>query len=146
MPTEPSVHDNRIIAYFVLAKEKRIILETEFCDRKPHEFTDVIFEGVLAYDFENDLFGTIIFDVKEVDLSILLKEHAAMFEAGWRYGWPRGWDKGKEEIEVFVRRQNMRAFELSASYGMTGWVIAERMVKMQKVAKTPQATAATSGS
>jgi len=130
MENEPSVHDNRIIAYSVFAAEKRIVIQTEFCDRKPHELTNIVFDDVLAYHFENDLFGTIIFDVQEMDLSKLLKECSAMFDYGWRYGWPRGWDKNKEEIEVFVRRMNMRAFVLSASYGMTGWVLAKDVSKI----------------
>ena len=99
MQPELSVHDNRLTAYSVLAAEKKIVLRTEFRDREPYEFTDIVFEDVLAYHFENDLFGTIIFDVEEVDLSALLKKYAAMFEAGWRYGWPRGWEKNKEAIE-----------------------------------------------
>ncbi|HXA80106.1 MAG TPA: hypothetical protein VNV14_02455 [Opitutaceae bacterium] len=131
MLTEPSVHDNHIVAYTVLAKEKKIIFQTEFRDREPHELTEVIFEDVLAYHFENDLFGTIIFDLKEIDLSALLKDKAAMFEDGWRYGWPRGWKK-EEAIDVFARRLDMRAFGLSASYGMSGWLIAKRMIKIRK--------------
>ena len=130
MPPEISIHDNHLVAYTVLAKEKRIIIQTEFRDREPHESTDVIFDDVVAYHFENDLFGTIIFDIEEVDLAALLKEHAAMFEEGWRYGWPRGWQKEKEEIEAFARRLEMRAFELSSSYGMSGWVIARCMSKI----------------
>jgi hypothetical protein len=57
-----------------------------------------------------------------------------MFEDGWRYGWPRGWEKEKEEIEVFARRLDMRAFELSSSYGMSGWILARRMSKIKKEA------------
>jgi hypothetical protein len=131
MAPEISVHDNHLVAYTVLAKDRRILLQTEFRDREPHEFTDVIFEEVLAYDFEGDLFGTIIFDVKEVDLSALLKEHDTMFEEGYRYGWPRGWEKAREPIETYVRRMGMRAFELSSSYGMSGWVLAQRMEKVR---------------
>ena len=141
MPSEISVHDNHLVAYTVLGKEKKIILQTEFRDREPHEVTDVVFEEVLAYDFENDLFGAIIFDVEEVDLAALLKEKATMFENGWRCGWPRGWEKEKEEIEVFSRRLEMRAFELSSSYGMNGWVLARRMSKIKKEAnKAPEPT------
>jgi len=132
MNPEISVHDNRLIAYHVLAKECRIVLETEFRDRAPHEYTDVVFEDVLAYHFENDLFGTIIFDIEEVDLNALLKEHAQMFELGWRQGWPRGWDSRKEDIESFTQRLEVRAFDLSSSYGMSGWVIAKRMIKIKK--------------
>ena len=48
---------------------------------------------------------------------------------------------------MFVRRMNMRAFELSASYGMTGWVLANRMSKIRDPAnKALHATAAAPGS
>jgi len=134
MLPELSVHDNHLVAYTVLANERKIVLQTVFRDREPNEFTDVVFDEVLAYHFENDLFGTIIFDIEEVDLTALLKEHAAMFEKGWHYGWPRGWEKQKEEITDFARRLDMRAFELSASYGMSGWIIARRMIKIKNEA------------
>jgi len=132
MPSDLSVHDNHLVAYTVHAKEKKIVFHTEFHERKPHEFTDVIFDDVLAYHFENDLFGTIIFDIKEVDLTVLLKDHAMMFEAGWRYGWPRGWQKEKEDIATYVKRLDLRAFEVASSYGMSGWVIAKHMEKSRK--------------
>jgi hypothetical protein len=134
MQRKISVHDNHLIAYAVLAKEKIIVLQTEFRDCEPHEFTDVVFEEVLAYDFSNDPFGTIIFDVEEVDLSVLLKEKASMFDDGWRYGWPGGWEKDKEAIEVFVRRLEMRAFEISSSYGLSSWVLARNMSKIKREA------------
>lgn len=86
MSSDISVHDNLLVAYSVLANEKRIVFRTEFRDRKPHEFTDVVFDEVLAYDFKNDLFGTIIFDINEVELEGLLKKQSAMFEDSWRHG------------------------------------------------------------
>lgn len=143
MPSNISVHDNHLVAYTVFAKEQKIVLQTEFRDREPHELTDVVFEEVLAYDFENDLFGTIIFDIEEVNLPALLKEKAVKFEDGWRYGWPRGWEKEKEEIEVFARRLEMRAFEISSSYGMSGWVLARCMSKIRREAN--QSTTDNSG-
>lgn len=134
MPPDISVHDNHLIAYTVFATERKIVLQTEFRDSQPHELTDIVFEEVLAYNFEGDLFSCIIFDVEEVDLARLLEEHAAKFEAGWRYGWPRGWEKEKEGIEAYVRRLEMRAFEVSSSYGMGGWVLAQNMSKIKKEA------------
>jgi hypothetical protein len=140
MQKEPSVHDNRIIAYSVHAAEQKIVIQTEYSHEKPHQFThqkaheltDIVFEEVLAYHFENDLFGAIVFDVREVDPGALLRENADMFEEGYRWGWPRGWEKDKEGIEEYVRRLNMRAFELDASYGMRGWVLAKQMTKIAK--------------
>ena len=132
MTSEISVHDHHLVAYTVLAEEQKIVLYTEFKNRQPPESTEIVFEDVLAYHFQNDLFGNIIFDIEEVDLANLVGVHAAMFEAGWKFGWPRGWDKRKETIEAFVHGLDMRGFQITASYGMSGWIIAKRMVKIRK--------------
>ena len=135
MQSDTSVHDNHILSYTVSSVERRIVIQTEYPHRDLHEFTDIIFDEVLAYHFTHDLFGSIIFDVAEVELRFFLKENAAMFEEGWRHGWPRGWNKAKEGIEVYVHGLEMRAFELCSSYGMDGWVLAKHMTK-QKQANT----------
>jgi hypothetical protein len=129
-----SVHDSRIIRYSVSAKEQTIVIETENRDRAIHEFTDIYFLGVLAYCFEHDLFGAIIFDVEEVDLTALLDANAQRFEDGAQWGWPRGWEKRKETIQAYTARLGMRAFELSSSYGMSGWVIGKEMRMISKAA------------
>jgi hypothetical protein len=134
MSNDFSIHDNHLLRYSVLAAEKKIIFETAYPYQTPYELTDVIFDDVLAYHFENDLFGTIIFDVTEVDLPALITEHAEMFENGWRYGWPSGWEKEKEAVQDYVRRLGMRAFKLTSSYGMHGWIIAREMIKSRKPA------------
>jgi len=127
----PSVHDNHLIAYTVLQNEKRIVMQTTSPYRKPHQFVDVIFEDVLAYYFEHDVFGCILFDVCEIDTATLLKEEAARFEDG-RWMWPRGWEREKESLETYVGRIGVVAFEVSSSYGMSGWVLAKSMSKIRK--------------
>ena len=124
-----SVHDNHLVAYTVFSEERKIVIQTVYLHKVPSEFTDVIFEDVLAYRFEHDLFGNIIFDVCEMDLAVLTDTHAAEFEAGWWHGWPWGWEKNKESVLSYFQRLEVKAFELSSSYGMTGWVVAKQMTK-----------------
>ena len=128
----PSVHDNTLIAYAVHGKNRTITLQTEYPHTDPAELTDVIFEDVLAYHFQHDLMGNIIFDIEEVDLASCLHDNQALFEAGQQWGWPLGWEPQKESMECYARRMGLRAFELSASYGMTGWVLAKTMTKVRK--------------
>ena len=71
----------------------------------------------------------IIFDVCEMDLAVLTDTHSAEFEAGWRHGWPWGWEKNKESVLSYFQRVEVKAFELSSSYGLTGWVVAKQMTK-----------------
>ena len=128
----PSVHDNHIIAYAVHGRNRIITIETEYPYTDPVELTDVIFEEVLAYQFQHDLMGNIICDIEEVDLQQCINAKKPLFEAGCPWGWPLGWEPQKESMESYARRLNMKAFELSSSYGMTGWVLAKSMTKVRK--------------
>src|SRR5688572_26401624 len=62
---EISIHDNFLASYEVLCERREIRLHTEFRDSSgPVEFTDVVFRGVVCYDFRHDSqIGTIIFDI-----------------------------------------------------------------------------------
>ena len=127
-----SVHDNVLVGYSVRCEERRIILHTEFRDAAPVERTDVCFEGVEAYFFENDRFGTILFDVAEVDLRGLLQQERARFEEGRRWMWPSGWSGSVQDDIARLTERSVRAWEVSASIGMTGWVLATDMTLVNK--------------
>jgi hypothetical protein len=43
-----SVHANVLVSYEVLCEERKMILRTEFRERKPPELTTVVFAGVEA--------------------------------------------------------------------------------------------------
>jgi hypothetical protein len=61
--TTRSIHDNHVLGYSVDAKRRSIVLHTEFrFGSAPFERTDVKFEGVLGYHFQDSL-GGILFDV-----------------------------------------------------------------------------------
>jgi hypothetical protein len=141
MPAEPVVHDNQVLAYTVSAKEEKIVFQTEFVGRDRHEFTDIIFEEVLAYHFEGDLFSNIISGIREIPVSSLLESEAKRFEEGRRYAWPRGILAREESIEAYVARVGVRAFEIWFSYGMIAWVLAKRMSVVERRAnKAPEPT------
>ena len=46
-----------------------------------------------------------------------------------------GWDSRRENVENFFLRNGTQLFELSSSYGMHGWIAAERME--QVIIETP---------
>lgn len=129
---EPSVHDNHLMAYAVNGRERSITFQTEYPHTEPAELTDVVFEDVLAYHFQHDLFGNIIFDIEEVSLAQFVEFHGAQCEAGCKWGWPWGWDIRKERLLTYVERMGVKAYELSSSYGMTGWVLCAKMKKTRR--------------
>ena len=94
-------------------------------DGEPFETTDVIFEGVLAYHFVNDNFHTILFDIDETRVGHLVSEWKGLFDHGCKYGWP---DPSFKSVEAAVSRfesNGAKAYHVSSSCGLYGWVIAE---------------------
>src|SRR5262245_26994375 len=85
---EISVHDNVILSYVVDAEGRRITLHTVYYDREPHERTDVVFSGVLAYHFEGDTFGTVLFEIGAVPIGQVFDDYEALFTRQKNYGWP----------------------------------------------------------
>jgi hypothetical protein len=122
---EPSIHDNRVISYEVDGERRRIVLHTRFDDRDPVEHTDLIFEGVLAYHFGHDNFGNILFGVEELPIPQLVGAWRALFEEGSRYAWPGSWNESPDAAIGHFQANGAKAFEISSSYGLAGWVVAK---------------------
>jgi hypothetical protein len=122
---EPSIHDNRVVSYEVDGERRRIVLRTQSGDQEPVERTDVIFEGVLAYFFQNDNFGNILFGIEEIPIRDLVEDRRNLFEAGAKYGWPGPWNQSVETSIHHLQTKDAKGFEISTSYGLEGWVVAE---------------------
>jgi hypothetical protein len=71
---EPSVHDNRILSYTVLAETREIRISTVYDEVDLPEQAEILFTGVLAYHFEGDTLSTIIFDVEERPFAEVYRE------------------------------------------------------------------------
>jgi hypothetical protein len=120
-----SVHDNLLYSYSVNCENRRIVLHTRFPTDSPTEYTDVIFTGVVAHHFEHVLSGNILFDVTEIPLRDLVTGSAVLFAAGKPYGWPDGIEyRDAEDLIGILEGRGAHGFEISSSYGMSGWVIA----------------------
>jgi hypothetical protein len=61
-----SIHDNNIYGVSLNCEHQRLTLHTEFTDRTPFEYTDVVFRDIVAHHVEHALSGNILFDVVEV--------------------------------------------------------------------------------
>jgi hypothetical protein len=122
-----SIHDSLLTGYTVDGDEKTLVLHT-----RPHQgggvaYIDVVFRGVVAYHFEADCLGNIVFGIEEVDANSIIGDSLIFSERAREYGWPPGWDERRETAEEFFIRQHCRFFELTCSYGMYGWVAATCM-------------------
>ncbi len=83
--------------------------------------------GLIAYHFTHDNLGTIIFDIGETDLHHVSSESQAMFEVGRKYNWPGPWNSSDEAAMIYLKANNIKAFSVTSSYGLDGWVLARCM-------------------
>jgi hypothetical protein len=134
--TNPSVHDNNVYAYAVLAESRQIILHTEFNETSPAEYTDVLFSGVLAHHFECSLKSNILFDIDEVDLKAVLEEYAPLLQRLKNYGWPiLAQYSDLQELERILREHGTHAYLLNSSLGLSGFVLASSVEYSQRTSK-----------
>lgn len=142
--TVPSIHDSLLTGYEVDGVNATIVFHTEPFSGGGEAFVDVVFDGVAAYRFENDLLQNIVFDIEEAsEAETVAITDRIQAELG-RGGFFREWDARKETaMECFIRL-NVKAFELGSSYGMTGWVAARGMSQTMSFtpAHVPQPTPA----
>lgn len=121
-----SIHDDIVYAYSVDCENRRIALHTRFANGSRTEYTDVIFTGVIAHHFKHVLAHNILFDVTEIPVRGIVTDAAALLAAGKSYCWPDGIEyRDAEELIRILEGRGARGFEVSASYGMSGWVIAD---------------------
>jgi hypothetical protein len=138
MESDLSVHDNIVYAYCFDCEGRRLVVHTAFQDRTPHEFTDIVFDGVIAHQFQNELRGSILFDVEEIELNAMVSDNAELFRESWRYGWPPVEYKGDlNTLATALRAASVRAYLIDSSYGLSGWVLA---ASAKRVARSEKAT------
>jgi hypothetical protein len=125
---ERSVHDNLLYGYEVACEGRRIVLHTEFRDGGVEEFTDVIFSGVVAHHFQDVLTGNILFGIDEMDVEQIVQSWGELFSEGTRHGWPDviKYDN-PADLVAMLRERGVKAFEISSSFGLRGFVLATAM-------------------
>ena len=121
-----SVHDHTVVGYTVDALRRQLILRTEFeSSASVIERCEVTFSDLEAYSLEHDRLGTILFGIEEVPAVFLFDQYLSRFESGYRIaGWPRFWKTSAEDARRYLVEHKTRGFEISASIGMSGWVLA----------------------
>ncbi|MGB6387628.1 MAG: hypothetical protein WBD25_19645 [Terriglobales bacterium] len=123
-----SIHDNQLVAYEVQCEKRTITLCTEYrVEGKPTEFTNVVFEGVQGYHFENDAFGNVIFDVSNIPVEQFLKDYGGEMSELFRMTGSLTWAADLVSAPDYLREQGIKAFILSSSLGLSGWVLAKEI-------------------
>lgn len=117
MSAAPSVHDNILLSYTVDAEERRITLQTAYLDHEPHEHTTVVFSEVLAYHFEGDTLGTILFDIQVVSAADIYVAYSDVFARRKQYGWPSVEYGTMEDLVDVLQARGIKSYLINSSCG-----------------------------
>ncbi|GGA80456.1 hypothetical protein [Ornithinibacillus halotolerans] len=115
------VHDHQIISYSVHLEKKTINLQTQ---SQSGGSLHIVFSHVLAHLFENHLPGSIILDIEKSNIELFLHENKELLEENKDYSWPIDYNE-LNELKVRLIEEEYNYYILSASYGMSGWVLAK---------------------
>jgi hypothetical protein len=122
----PSLHDNYLISYSVNCENREISLSAR--RYQPAEDTlirTVVFTGVQGYHLMNDAFGNIIFSLSEISLDQFFSEYGSEVAESHRLaGAPGAWAADIATGRETLQSEDVKAFILSSSYGLSGWLLA----------------------
>ncbi|MGZ9640379.1 hypothetical protein [Bacillus cereus] len=118
-----SVHDNIIISYQVNLEKKEIRIHT-LTELGKNVY--IVFSDVLAHRFNTQISYSIIFNIDEDPLSDFFKKNKKLLEQEKPYGWPTDYEDIKE-LEKTLVKENYIYYNICASYGLSGWVLAKKL-------------------
>lgn len=127
MPSEISIHDNILLSYTVDCQARSITVYTTYKGTEPSEHTNVVFSNVTVYHFEGDNFGTISFDITEVAPEEVYLAYQALFIRRKDYGWLPVAYVTEDDLMRSFAESNIKGYLLTSSYGMDGFVLAQKM-------------------
>lgn len=116
------VHDYEIKSYFVNFENKDIVINISDDDKEKQ----IIFHNFLCYKFYDEMPYSIILDLEERALDKFFTENKELLIQGKKNVWPMRYNSLKE-LEEEIRKENLTYQVLYSSYGMNGWVLAERV-------------------
>lgn len=120
---EINIHDNEVLSYRLLLPMRQLIMETTYQSEK----TDIIFDDVLAYSFEDAGDQNIIFEAVESSLNGFIDWYAGNNDKQnpFEFGLPV--QGTPDELKQFLNEQGYHYYEINASVGLDGFVIAKGM-------------------
>jgi hypothetical protein len=133
----PSLHDDFLVSYEVNCETRQIKLYAKRDPRVPagnEERTRhiIVFNGVEAYQFENDNFINIIFSLEAVPVERIIAMYGPRIaEFDRMAGGPDSWAADLASAPQVFAAKGTQGFLLSSSYGLSGWVLAKEVLVEQ---------------
>ena len=119
------IHDNEITSYEFHLPEKRLTLNTSY----QSENTKVHFLHVLAYSFDGAGDQNILFEITDNSIKGFVNWYAshADTQKALEYGFPLKGFPNPEALLTFLKAEGYQYYEVNASVGLDGFVLAKDM-------------------
>lgn len=122
---EISIHDNEIHSYEMCFPEKNLTFKTSYLN----EQTDIQFAAVLAYSFAWAGEQNVLFEAVESSIEGFVRWYSSNKDTqkAFENGFPIEGFATPEDLLLFLKSEEYRYYELNASVGLDGFVIAKDM-------------------
>jgi len=130
------VHDNIIESYFVDLENRKIVLNTVYYGFSGNirERTTITFDNAMGHKFEDQAKNSSIFEIEErsIDEHIKLHKKTRDILDDFEY-YDFHFHYVKELIDQ-MKSYNLKYYMIGSSFGLNGWVLAEKMtIDVKKV-------------
>jgi len=109
------------------ARELKLHIKSPVSDAAQEGISTVVFVDVQGYHFEHDAFGNIVFDLECVPMDRFVTENRSELNEFHRFGALGLWAADLDAAPAVLSGRGIQAFVLSASLGLTGWVLAKEV-------------------
>ena len=122
------VHDSLLVGYSVNSRSHEIVLSIDpHHGSAPRPFS-IRFTGVTAHQFVYPHLPSVPFGIDELPTEKFIRDKwNALVEGSKENGWPGFPVETIEKASEHLARESLRAFEVSSSYGLSGWVLAKSL-------------------
>lgn len=112
------VHDYEILNYHVDFEKETLVFDIK---GEQGQKKQIIFKEVLSYQFKNEIPYSIILDLEEWPIEDFFSGNQKLLEDKER--WAIRY-KSPLELKEEINSRNLKYYNLYASYGMNGWILA----------------------
>ena len=134
------IHDSEIYSYAVDFENGRLRISARYYHDNTHSDADIIFSGYHTHLFNNEQKRNIVFDITKCNPVRFYERERALLEENRAYHWPIPYKtpNTKTELLQFLQKNEYTVFEISASQGLFGWIIATEMNIVPQTPPPPQ--------
>ena len=119
-----AAHCMRVLSYTVDYEASELGISTEQQGKRLR----MRFEELLAHHFDHAGRRNVIYDVSTVSLDAFITAERRQLTRAMRYGFPLEEGRGTDDLRRYLIEEGYSVFQIRASVGMCGYVIAKRLV------------------